>query len=177
VLTGNANFLKPLELEDFQAVKVLRNEDSDLQKMTSFYQFYFSKRQKSLTDNNFLSFKTIESAGTVLTAVASTNQKKNSNGNYEIFNLEYSEYIKTEFDYIKHWDLSKEKIVAFRSFFWHSNPFNSDYVPFSRSYFQVDQDNRAWQPYGLGPGSSGALDDFNEANMKIAISAEFDLRY
>jgi hypothetical protein len=26
-----------------------------------------------------------------------------------IFNLEYSEYIKTEFDYIKHWDLSKEK--------------------------------------------------------------------
>jgi hypothetical protein len=47
VLTGNANFLKPLEVEDFQAVKVLRNEDSDLQKMTSFgYQFYFSKRQK-----------------------------------------------------------------------------------------------------------------------------------
>jgi hypothetical protein len=79
VLTGNANFLKPLEPEDFQAVKVLRNEDSDLQKMTSFgYQFYFSKRQKGLTDNNFLSFKTkIESAGTVLTAVASTtNQKK-----------------------------------------------------------------------------------------------------
>jgi hypothetical protein len=35
--------------------------------------------------------------------------KENSNGNYEIFNLEYSEYIKTEFDYIKHWDLSKEK--------------------------------------------------------------------
>jgi hypothetical protein len=58
VLTGNANFLKPLELEDFQAVKVLRKEDSDLQKMTSFYQFYFSKRQKGLTDNNFLSFKT-----------------------------------------------------------------------------------------------------------------------
>jgi hypothetical protein len=43
--------------EDFQAVKVLRNED--LQKMTSFgYQFYFSKTTKGLTDNNFLSFKT-----------------------------------------------------------------------------------------------------------------------
>jgi hypothetical protein len=34
----------------------------------------------------------------------------------------------------------------------------------------VDPD-RERQPYGLGPGSSGALDDFNEANMKIAISA------
>ena len=180
VLTGNANFLKPLELEDFQAVKSieerrLRLTENDFILATSFT---FSKTtKKDLADNNFYLFKTkIESAGTVLTAVASTtNQKKNSNGNYEIFNLEYSEYIKTEFDYIKHWDLSKEKIVAFRSFFGIAIPFgNSDYVPFSRSYFSGgSNDNRAWQPYGLGPGSSGALDDFNEANMKIAISAEF----
>ncbi|MFV8352292.1 BamA/TamA family outer membrane protein [Flavobacterium sp. XS2P14] len=180
VLTGNANFLKPLEPDDFQAVKSieerrLRLTENDFILATSFT---FSKTtKKDLADNNFYLFKTkIESAGTVLTAVASTtNQKKNSNGNYEIFNLEYSEYIKTEFDYIKHWDLSKEKIVAFRSFFGIAIPFgNSDYVPFSRSYFSGgSNDNRAWQPYGLGPGSSGALDDFNEANMKIAISAEF----
>jgi len=180
VLTGNANFLKPLEPDDFQAVKSieerrLRLTENDFILASSFT---FSKTtKKDLIDNNFYLFKTkIESAGTILTAVASTtNQKKNSSGNYEIFNLEYSEYIKTEFDYIKHWDLSKEKIVAFRSFFGIAIPFgNSDYVPFSRSYFSGgSNDNRAWQPYGLGPGSSGALDDFNEANMKIAISAEF----
>ena len=180
VLSGNANFLKPLEPADFQSVKSieerrLRLTENDFILATSFT---FSKTtKKDLADNNFYLFKTkIESAGTILTAVASTsNQKKNSNGNYEIFNLEYSEYIKTEFDYIKHWDLSKEKIVAFRSFFGIAIPFgNSDYVPFSRSYFSGgSNDNRAWQPYGLGPGSSGALDDFNEANMKIAISGEF----
>lgn len=180
VLTGTVNFLKPLEPEDFQAVKSieerrLRLTENDFILATSFT---FSKTtKKDLKDNNFYLFKTkIESAGTVLTAVASTtNQKKNSSRNYEIFNLEYSEYIKTEFDYIKHWDLSKEKIVAFRSFFGIAIPFgNSDYVPFSRSYFSGgSNDNRAWQPYGLGPGSSGALDDFNEANMKIAISGEF----
>jgi hypothetical protein len=33
-------------------------------------------------------------------------------------------------------------------------------------------DNRAWQPYSLGP-EVWALDDFNEANMKIALSSEF----
>jgi hypothetical protein len=27
-----------------------------------------------------------------------------------------------------------------------------------------------WQPYSLGPGSSGAMNDFNEANMKIVLS-------
>ena len=47
-------------------------------------------------------------------------------------------------------------------------------IPFSRSYFSGgSNDNRAWQPYSLGPGSSGATNDFNEANMKIAISGEF----
>ncbi|RBN49132.1 translocation and assembly module lipoprotein TamL [Flavobacterium psychrolimnae] len=180
VLTGNANFLKPLEAADIESVKSieerrLRLTENDFILATSFT---FSKTtKKDLADNNFYLFRTkIESAGTILSAFAKTsNQKKNSNGNYEIFNLEYSEYIKTEFDYIKHWDLSKEKIVAFRSFFGIAIPFgNSNYIPFSRSYFSGgSNDNRAWQPYGLGPGSSGALDDFNEANMKIAISAEF----
>ncbi|MFV8346014.1 BamA/TamA family outer membrane protein [Flavobacterium sp. ZB4P13] len=180
VLTGNANFLKPLEAADFRSVKSieerrLRLTENDFILATSFT---FSKTtKKDLTDNTFYLFRTkIESAGTILSGFAkTTNQKKNSTGNYEIFNLEYSEYIKTEFDYIKHWDLSKEKIVAFRSFFGIAIPFgNSDYIPFSRSYFSGgSNDNRAWQPYGLGPGSSGALDDFNEANMKILISGEF----
>ena len=180
VLTGNANFLKPLSPTDFQSVKSieerrLRLTENDFILATSFT---FSKTtKKDLKDNTFYLFKTkIESAGTLLSAFAkASSQKKNSNGNYDLFNLEYSEYVKTEFDYIKHWDLSKENIIAFRSFFGIAIPFgNSNYIPFSRSYFSGgSNDNRAWQPYGLGPGSSGALDDFNEANMKIALSGEY----
>ena len=180
VLTGNATFLKPLSTVDFESVKSieerrLRLTENDFILASSFT---FSKTtKKDLKDNNFYLFKTkIETAGSILSAIAkATNQKKNSNNMYQIFNLEYSEYIKTEFDYIKHWDLSKENIIAFRSFFGIAIPFgNSNYIPFSRSYFSGgSNDNRAWQPYGLGPGSSGALDDFNEANMKIALSGEF----
>ena len=133
--------------------------------------------KKDLADNNFYQFKTkIESAGTLLSAVSEiANLPKNINGNYEIFNLEYSEYIKTEFDYIKHWDFGKEKVLAVRSFFGIAIPFgNSNYIPFSRSYYSGgSNDNRAWQPYSLGPGSTDAMDDFNEANMKIAFSAEY----
>ena len=183
VLTGNANFLKPIDPADFQSVKSieerrLRLTENDFILATSFT---FSKTtKKDLSDNNFYLFRTkIESAGTILTAFAkTTNQTKNFSGNYEIFNLEYSEYIKTEFDYIKHWDLTKDKILAFRSFFGIAVPFgNSNNIPFSRSYFAGgSNDNRAWQPYSLGPGSSGALNDFNEANMKIAISGEFRFR-
>lgn len=133
--------------------------------------------KKDLADNTFYQFKTkIESAGTLLSAVSSiASLPKNTNGNYEIFNLEYSEYIKTELDYIKHWDFGKEKVLAVRSFFGIAIPFgNSNYIPFSRSYYAGgSNDNRAWQPYSLGPGSTNALNDFNEANMKIAMSAEF----
>jgi outer membrane protein assembly factor BamA len=133
--------------------------------------------KKDLADNTFYQFKTkIESAGTLLSAVSNlANLPKNANGNYEIFNLAYSEYIKTEFDYIKHWDFGKEKVLAVRSFFGIAIPFgNSNYIPFSRSYYSGgSNDNRAWQPYALGPGSTNALNDFNEANMKIALSAEF----
>ncbi len=140
--------------------------------------FSFTKTtKKDLADNNFYQFRTkIESAGTLLTLVSEIgNLQKNSKGNYEIFNLEYSEYVKTEFDYIKHWDFGKEKVLAVRSFFGIAIPFgNSNYIPFSRSYYGGgSNDNRAWQPYALGPGSTNAVNDFNEANMKLAASAEF----
>jgi hypothetical protein len=60
-----------------------------------------------------------------------------------------------------------------RTFFGIAIPFgNSDYIFFREVIFLVVQ-NRAWQPYSLGPGRSGAKDDFNEANMKIAFSSEF----
>ncbi|MFE3871509.1 BamA/TamA family outer membrane protein [Flavobacterium sp. ZS1P70] len=180
VLTGTGSFLTPIAQTDFQSVKSIeerrvRLTENDFILATSFT---FSKTtKKDLLDNDFYLFRTkIESAGTLLSLVAKgAGVPKNANGNHEIFNLEYSEYIKTEFDYIKHWDLTKEKVFAVRTFFGIAIPFgNSDNVPFSRSYFSGgSNDNRAWQPYALGPGSSGATDDFNEANMKIAISGEF----
>ena len=65
--------------------------------------------------------------------------------------------------------------MAVRSFFGIDIPYgNSNYIPFSRSYFAGgSNDNRAWEPYRLGPGVTGAVNDYNEANMKISLSAEF----
>ncbi|WP_052257284.1 BamA/TamA family outer membrane protein [Flavobacterium sp. AED] len=178
VLTGNTS-LVPTD-KNYENVKSIeerrvRLTENDFILATSYS---FSKTTKTdLLDNNFYLFRTkIESAGTLLSLLSkATNLPKNSDNNYQIFNLEYSEYIKTEFDYIKHWDLTKEKVFAVRTFFGIAIPFgNSNNVPFSRSYFSGgSNDNRAWQPYSLGPGSSGASNDFNEANMKIALSGEF----
>ncbi len=138
----------------------------------------FSKTSKrDLQDNNFYIFKTkIESAGNVLSLIANASKEiTNQNGANTIFDVEYSQYIKTEYEYIKHWDLRRKKVFAIRSFFGIAIPYgNSNSIPFSRSYFAGGtNDIRAWQPYSLGPGSSGGLFDFNEANMKISFNAEF----
>jgi hypothetical protein len=178
VLSGNTN-LKPTD-PDYQSTKSIeerrvRLTENDFILATSFS--FTKTTKKDLLDSNFYQFKTkIESAGSLLSLLSKTaNFEKNKNGNYQIFNLEYSEYIKTEFDYIKHWDLKNQNVLALRSFFGIAIPFgNSNYIPFSRSYYSGgSNDNRAWQPYSLGPGTSGAVNDFNEANMKIAISSEF----
>ena len=178
VLSGTTN-LTPQNQEFIDVANIeerrVRLTENDFILATSFT---FSKTTKTdIQDNSFYLFRTkIESAGSALSLISNAAQlPKNQNGNFEIFNLEYSEYIKTEFDYIKYWDLSKEKVIAFRSFFGIAIPYgNSKNIPFSRSYFAGgSNDNRAWQPYRLGPGSSGAINDYSEANMKIAISSEF----
>ncbi|WP_208328364.1 translocation and assembly module lipoprotein TamL [Flavobacterium poyangense] len=162
------------EVESIEERRV-RLTENDFILATSYT--FTKTTKKDLADNTFYQFKTkIESAGTLLSAISNiASLPKNASGNYEIFNLEYSEYIKTEFDYIKHWDFGKEKVLAVRSFFGIAIPFgNSNYIPFSRSYYSGgSNDNRAWQPYSLGPGSTNASNDFNEANMKIAFSGEF----
>ncbi len=51
---------------------------------------------------------------------------------------------------------------------------NSNSIPFVRSYFAGgSNDNRAWFPYSLGPGSTNNINDFNEANFKIALNLEY----
>jgi outer membrane protein assembly factor BamA len=131
--------------------------------------------QKDLSDNNFYAIKTkIESAGNVLSLFSdATNLSQGSSK--KAFGIEYSQYIKTEFEFIKHWDLTRKKVIATKAFCGVAIPYgNSNSIPFSRSYFAGGtNDIRAWQSYGLGPGSTGSINDFNEANMKLLFSSEF----
>jgi hypothetical protein len=139
--------------------------------------YTFSRTTKNgFTDEDFYTIRTkLESAGNVLGLFArATESLDNSNTKKEIFGIEYSQYLKTEFEYVKHWELSSNRVFAVRGFFGIAVPYgNSESVPFSRSYFAGgSNDIRAWQPYSLGPGRSAAINDFNEANMKFTASAE-----
>ncbi len=138
---------------------------------------YSKTTKKELQDNSFYTFKTkLESAGNILSLVARlSKQLETQEGANTFLDVEYSQYIKSEFEYIKHWDLGKRNVFAIRNFIGIAIPYgNSNSIPFSRSYFAGGtNDIRAWQPYSLGPGKSGGILDFNEANMKMSVNAEF----
>ena len=140
--------------------------------------FTFSKNnQESILDENFSQFKfKSEFVGNLLGFGMKIGKiKPNENGYREIFNLAPSQYFKGEIDYIKHWSVGFKRVFAFRTFLGIAIPFgNSNFIPFTRSYYAGgSNDNRAWQAYKLGPGSSSRFNEFNEANFKIALNIEY----
>jgi len=140
--------------------------------------FTHTKNSKSgINDLDFYQYRIkLESAGgmlSLLTNVIPYNQ--NDSGQYLVFGVPYSQYVKTEFDYIRHWSIGGGQVIAFRSFSGIAIPYgNSNNIPFVRSYFAGgSNDNRAWNAYELGPGSTDNINDFNEANLKLAMNLEY----
>ena len=165
--------------EDLQTVNSIneRKERLTEDNLILATNFSFTKdRRDNLFDNDFSIFRLrLEVAGNVFSAASNIlGLQKNNNDKYELFNVAFSQYVKTELDYVKYWDLGKKNVVAIRTFFGIAIPYsNSTNIPFSKSFFGGGaNDNRAWSAYNLGPGSTQSINEFNEANMKIALSAE-----
>ncbi|OUW77320.1 MAG: hypothetical protein CBD72_01255 [Flavobacteriaceae bacterium TMED212] len=133
--------------------------------------------QQNILDESFFQLQwKLSLMGTLLNEIIkSSNIEKNENGQYEIAGVTPSQYIKTELNYIKHWQLSTETVVALRAFGGIAIPFgNANSIPFTRSYFSGgSNDNRGWRAYKLGPGNSSNLNEFNEANLKLTFNLEY----
>jgi outer membrane protein assembly factor BamA len=137
---------------------------------------YKKDKRQNIFDNDFSVFKwRVELAGNLLSNISRlTGASKNENDNYEVFGVAFSQYFKTEIDYVKYFDLGRKNVFAFRSYAGIAIPYgNSNSIPFAKSFFAGGpNDNRAWTAYNLGPGSSETTNEFNEANFKIHLSAE-----
>ncbi|MDY2587052.1 translocation and assembly module lipoprotein TamL [Winogradskyella aquimaris] len=177
VINGNTS-LAPTD-DDFIVVNNIeerkqRLTENNLIFSTSFD--YKKDKRTSIFDNDFSIFKwRVELAGNLLSNVSELlGSPKNENGNYEIFGVAFSQYFKTEIDYVKYFDLGRNNVFAFRSYAGIAIPYgNSNSIPFAESFFGGGpNDNRAWTAYNLGPGSSSTTNEFNEANFKIHLSAE-----
>lgn len=131
----------------------------------------------AIGDTDFYQYRIrLESAGNFLSLAANVvPYDENADGQLLVFGIPFSQYFKTEFDFIRHWAISPSRVIAFRTFLGLAIPYgNSDNIPFVRSYFAGgSNDNRAWNAYELGPGRTDNLNDFNEANLKLAFNLEY----
>lgn len=137
---------------------------------------YILNTANSIYDKEFTRIRgKIEFAGNTLSLLAPLLAlDKNQNGNYELSGVQFSQYAKLELGIVKHWDLGHQNVFAARAYGGIALPYgNSNSIPFSRSFFAGGaNDNRGWQAYDLGPGNTGGINEFNEANFKLAFNAE-----
>jgi outer membrane protein assembly factor BamA len=184
---GSNNFISAVTAPGFQidqdTLSIVRSIEERKNRLTednliftSNYT-YTKNNKRGVNDADFYQFQvTFESAGNFLSLATNLiDFEQNSDNQSLVFGVPYSQYFKTELDYIKHWGLSSSDVLAFRSFFGMAVPYgNSNSIPFVRSYFAGgSNDNRAWNAYELGPGSTSNLNDFNEANLKLALNLEY----
>ncbi len=177
VLSGNTSLVS--SDDDYLTVNNInerkeRLTENNLIVSTSFD--YKKDKRNNIFDNDFSILKLrFELAGNLLSNISNLiGSSKNDAGNYEVFDVAFSQYFKTEIDYIKYIDLGNKNVLAFRSYAGIAIPYgNANSIPFAESFFAGGpNDNRAWTAYNLGPGSSKSTDEFNEANFKLHLSAE-----
>ena len=171
-----------IEREDqlYRDVRVIQERETRLTSNNLITSSAFSfnmNTQENIFDEDFSQFQLkVVSSGNLLTGLLNLSGKeKNEDQVYEFLDVIPSQFIKTEFNFIKHWSVGKEQVLAMRLFSGIAIPYgNSDNIPFTRSYFAGgSNDNRAWKAYKLGPGVGENSNEFNEANFKIAFNLEY----
>jgi outer membrane protein assembly factor BamA len=170
----------PVSNEDFEQVNSIAERRRRLTENNLIFatNFTHTKNSKSgINDLDFYQYRIkLESAGAMLSLLTNViPYNRNDQGQNLVFGVPFSQYVKTEFDYIRHWSIGGGQVIAFRSFSGIAIPYgNADNIPFVRSYFAGgSNDNRAWNAYELGPGRTNNINDFNEANLKLALNLEY----
>ena len=179
VVLNNETILNE-ENQDFKTVNTIKERQDRLTANNLILGSSFSlnfNSQESIFDENFYQLRwKVDWVGNLLNGVIrAVNAPENDQGQTQLGGVSPSQYVKSEVDYIKHWPLGNEQVIAFHAFGGIAVPYgNANNMPFSRSYFSGGaNDNRAWKAYKLGPGSSNNINEFNEANFKLAFNLEY----
>jgi outer membrane translocation and assembly module TamA len=166
--------------DEYNALKIIKERELRITQnifiIGNKFNYDFDSRKQPLeTEFSLFSFS-LEQSGTILSPFSKLfDMPTNEFDQYTINGVPYAEYLKADFTYVKHWQLHKQHILAYRSFFGIAFPYgNSKSIPFVSSYFAGgSNDIRAWRAYTLGPGTTGGPNEFNEANLKFTTNIEY----
>ena len=121
------------------------------------YVYSFNNYDPMERSRNTYSFRlALESAGSILYAMSNLfDAKKDENGMYNLFGINYSEFLKGDIDFARSFTIDTRNSVALHIGLGAAYPFgNAKEVPFERRYYSGGANsNRGWNVRNLGPGS------------------------
>ena len=121
------------------------------------YVYSFNNYDPLERSRNTYSFRlALESAGSILYAMSNLfGAKKDENGMYNLFGINYSEFVKGDVDFARSFTIDERNSVAFHLGLGAAYPFgNAKEIPFERRYYSGGANsNRGWSVRSLGPGS------------------------
>ncbi|MFW6019151.1 MAG: BamA/TamA family outer membrane protein [Bacteroidales bacterium] len=145
----------------------------------SKYNFIWNTQKARKNQDDFWYFRgTFEPAGLLLNTLASTfNAKQDNDGNRELFNIRYAQYLRSEADFRYFYRFNQSNILATRFSIGVGIPYgNLNVLPFEKSFYVGGANGiRAWQLRNLGPG--GFEGDGNDFDKTGDISLETSVEY
>ena len=145
---------------------ILRASYADLFIMNTGYSFVYNSQQDKerssvtfspltgqLTKGWQLKFG-IEAAGNLLHGISKIiKASKNEAGQYRLFNIAYSQYVKVDLDFVRSLRIDSRNTFAFHAAFGLAIPYgNSAVIPYEKRYFAGGANSvRGWNVRSLGP--------------------------
>ncbi len=123
----------------------------------------------------------VETAGNLLYGLSRLlRAQRNASGQYSLFDIAYSQYVKFDFDYAKSFLIDDRNSLALHAAFGLALPYgNSSILPYEKRYFSGGANSvRGWGVRELGPGSyvgsDGKIDFINQTgNLKLDFNVEY----
>lgn len=163
----------PIEINTVKMLKTSSQFESELDKFSQSnlrlkYQYedhfildwaynFIYNDQKTGSNVGFNHFRLgVETAGNLLYGIAvAAGAHKNETGQYQIFNLAFSQYARMEADYKHHFVFGKDVALVFRTMLGIGFSYaNSKTLPYEKSFYAGGSNSlRAWPLYQVGPGS------------------------
>ncbi|MDO4715656.1 MAG: BamA/TamA family outer membrane protein [Bacteroidales bacterium] len=122
----------------------------------------------------------VETAGNLLQVYSQlVNTKRNALGQHEVFGVAYSQYVKFDLDYVKHFAINERNSLVFHLAVGVSVPYgNAKIVPYEKRYFAGGANSvRGWSARELGPGEYRPNDGvvnyiMQTGNIKLDLNLE-----
>lgn len=148
---------------------------------TAYVLTYSSERSQEKTiANPFTARFSIQTAGNLLHAISSwTHAKKDEQGAYTMFGLNYAQFVKLDLDLAKTVLLEKDNTLAMHLGIGVAFPYgNARHIPFELRYFAGGSNSvRGWNIRTLGPGSMKLTPDKTFYDQMGDIRLDMNLEY